>query len=68
MRIIPKKKIKDLRFGQLLVNAFVKGGYIADLTGKTSDNIGTVYIDSTKLFYIENDELNKILLEYIDDV
>lgn len=71
-RIIPKDKIEDLRFGQLLINALQQYGYLDHR--KISHNVmDEEYADAdmayavvgTDLFFVENDELETILQRFL---
>ena len=65
MRIIPKNKIKGLRFGQLLINALLRAKHIQQFSG---DNIQPSYIvKDIDPFYIENDELEEIIQEFLNE-
>ena len=56
-RIIPKNKIKGERFGQLLWNAMVH--FYKDFP-IPEENL-QLYICDDKIFFMENDELEKLL-------
>lgn len=61
-RIIPEQKIEQLRFGQLLINALVWGGYLKPVVTADSYSYAVSKLDP---FYIENDDLEIIVQNFL---
>ena len=58
-RLIPRRKINGQRFGQLLSSAITK------MLEQDDSTMG--YAINNRLFYIENQELDKLLRKYIKE-
>lgn len=68
-RIIPKDKIEGLRFGQLLVAALTKSGHWRQEELPYDEyNYDVIYkVLHKDLFYLENDELEKIIQDFLEE-
>jgi hypothetical protein len=72
-RIIPQDRIKGLRFGQLLLAALMDGGYLKQIPVPTGDINDEKYgitdmaylVSGVDLFYLENEQLEEILQNFL---
>lgn len=71
--VVQPQKINGLRFGQLLVNALEHSGNLQvfqvpqDINSDRDNRVKEYLVTGTDLFYIENDELEAIIQQYLQD-
>lgn len=63
-RIIPARRINDLRFGQLLINALIDQNYISNEYDMKT-NLMKYVVTGKDLFYMENNEIELIIDNYL---